>query len=88
YLEQQGWDVRVQSTARSPLLKGEAIKEKMEFIDNYADNIPNYLYNVTAGQYDQVIICHETPMCSSLQHLIQQLNATSFYYTDGKISLS
>lgn len=88
YLEQQGWDVRVQSTARSPLLKGEAIKEKMEFIDNYADNIPNYLYNVTADQYDQVIICHETPMCSSLQHLVQQLNATSFYYTDGKISLS
>lgn len=88
YLEQQGWDVRVQSTARSPLLKGDAIKEKMEFIDNYADNIPNYLYNVTTGQYDQVIICHETPMCTSLQQLVQQLNATSFYYADGKISLS
>lgn len=88
YLVQQGWDVRVQSTARSPLLKGEAIKEKMEFIDNYADNIPNYLYNVTADQYDQVIICHETPMCTELQQLVQQLNATSFYYADGKISLS
>jgi len=88
YLEQQGWDVRVQSTARSPLLKGEAIKEKIELLDNYADNIPNYLYNVTVGQYDHVIICHETPMCTALQALVQQLNATAFYYADGKISLS
>ncbi len=88
YLEQQDWDVSIQSTARSPLLKGEAIKEKMEFKDNYADNIPNYLYNVRADQYDHVIICHETPMCASLQHLVQQLNAISFYYADGKISLS
>ncbi len=88
YLEQQGWNVRVQSTARSPLLKGDAIKEKMEFIDNYADNIPNFLYNVAEGQYDQVIICHETPMCQALQQLVKQLDAYSFYYTDGKISLS
>jgi len=88
YLEAQGWEVRVQSTARSPLLKGEAIKEKIELLDNYADNIPNYLYNVTVGQYDQVIICHETPMCTALQAFVQQLNAISFYYADGKISLS
>jgi len=88
YLDKQGWDVRVQSTARSPLLKGGAIKEKIELLDNYADNIPNYLYNVTVGQYDQVIICHETPMCTALQALVQQLNATAFYYADGKISLS
>ncbi len=88
YLEEQGWDVRVQSTARSPLLKGEAIKEKIELTDNYADNIPNYLYNVTVEQYDHVIICHETLMCTALQNLVQQLNATAFYYIDGKISLS
>ncbi len=88
YLEQQGWDVRVQSTARSPLLKGEAIREKMEFIDNYADNIPNYLYNVSDGQYDQVVICHETPLCVPLTQVAQRLNAELLYYTDGKISVS
>jgi hypothetical protein len=88
FLEQQGWDVRVQSTARSRLLKEGAIKEKIELTDNYADNIPNYLYNVTEGQYDQIVISHETPMCASLQKLVQQLNASSFYYTDGKISIS
>lgn len=88
YIEQQGWYVRIQSTARSPLLKGEAIQNKMEFTDNYADNIPNYLYNVAEDQYDQIIICHETPMCVSLQQLIKKLNAYSFYYANGKISLS
>lgn len=87
-LVKQGWDVRVQSTARSPLVKEGAIQEKIELIDNYADNIPNYLYNVKEGQYDQIVISHETPMSSPLQSLIKQLNASSFYYTDGKISLS
>ncbi len=88
YIEQQGWAVRMQSTARSPLFKGEAITEKMEFVDNYADNIPNYLYNVRVGQYDRVLICHETPLCASLQQTAQRLNATLLYYVDGKISVS
>jgi len=87
-LDKQGWNVRVQSTARSPLLKGEAIQEKLEFIDNYADNIPNYLYNVRVGQYDQVVICHETPLCAALTKTAQHLNAQLLYYVDGKISLS
>ncbi|NOQ76354.1 MAG: hypothetical protein GQ475_00905 [Methylococcaceae bacterium] len=88
YLEQQDWDVKVQSTARSPLLKGEAIREKIVLQDNYADNIPNYLYNVRAGQYDHIIICHETPLCASLTQFAQRLNADLLYYADGKISLS
>jgi hypothetical protein len=88
YIEQQGWDVRVQSTARSPLLIGEAIQQKIELMDNYADNISNYLYNVSVGQYEQVVICYETPLCSSLAQFAQYLNADLLYYDDGKISLS
>jgi len=88
YLEQHGWDVKVQSTARSPLLKGGAIREKIVLQDNYADNIPNYLYNVRVGQYDHIIICHETPLCRSLTQFAQQLHADLLYYADGKISLS
>ncbi len=87
YIEQQGWDVKVQSTARSPLLKGEAIRQKMELMDNYADNICNYLYNVSEGQYDQVVICHETPLCESLIQFARRLKADLLYYVDGKISL-
>jgi len=88
YLTQKGWDVKVQSTARSPLLKGQVIQEKLELIDNYADNIPNYLYNVREGQYEQVVICHETPLCQPLSQFAQRLNADLLYYVDGKISLS
>ena len=88
YIEQQGWLVKIQSTARSPLLKGDAIQEKMEFTDNYADDIPNYLYNVTEDQYEYVVICHETPMNAPLKQLVKRLNAYSFYYANGKISLS
>jgi len=88
YLNKQGWNVRVQSTARSPLLKGEAIQEKLEFIDNYADGIPNYLYNVRVGQYEQVLICHETPLCADLTKTAQQLKAQLLYYANGKISIS
>jgi len=88
YLEQHHWNVKVQSTARSPLLKGEAIQEKIILQDNYADNIPNYLYNVHEGQYDHIIICHETPLCSPLTQFAQRLNADLLYYADGKISLS
>jgi len=87
-LEQQGWQVIVQSTARSPLSKGEAIREKMEFIDSYHDNIPNYLYNVSPNQYEQVLLCHETPVCQSLTQLAQQLNASLLYYANGKILIS
>ena len=87
-LEQQGWQVIVQSTGRSPLSKGEAITEKLEFMDNYNDNIPNYLYNVAPNQYEQVLICHETPMCLPLTQLAQQLNARLLYYTNGKIFIS
>ncbi len=88
YLKQQNWDVKVQSTARSPLLKGGAIQEKLILQDNYADNIPNYLYNVQIGQYDHIIICHETPLCASLTQFAQRLNADLIYYADGKISVS
>ncbi len=88
YLYQNGWDVKVQSTARSPLLKGESIQEKIEITDNYGDNIPNYLYNVKDGQYDQVVICHETPLCKSLSQLAQLYNADLLYYVDGKIFIS
>lgn len=88
YLEQHHWNVKVQSTARSPLLKGEAIQEKLILQDNYADNIPNYLYNVHEGQYDHIMICHETPLCSSLTQFAQRLNADLLYYADGTISLS
>ncbi len=60
-LEAAGGDVWVQATTRSPVLVGHDIQSCVTFPDNYEDGIPNFLYNVAPGQYDQVLLCHETP---------------------------
>jgi hypothetical protein len=59
YLEAHGAVAHVQSTTRSPLLVDAAIGHKLEFPDNYAEGIPNYLYNLRP--YDAILICYETP---------------------------
>lgn len=60
FLEQKGMDVVYQSTTRSPILIGHDIEHKINFNDNYGDNIPNFIYNVAPEQYEQVLICYET----------------------------
>ncbi|HCK81407.1 MAG TPA: hypothetical protein DIC59_08075, partial [Candidatus Competibacteraceae bacterium] len=37
--EERGYDVRFQSTTRSPILVGDAIVSRREFLDNYGDGI-------------------------------------------------
>ena len=47
----------------------------MTFQDNYEDGIPNFLYNVSPGQYQQVLIAHETPTATIDQALVEALAA-------------
>ncbi len=82
FLEQQGYQVWVQSTTRSPILLGETIKDIISFKDNYAENITNYLYNFNLNHYDQVLICHETPTNQELTDLLALFNATSFLFSE------
>jgi hypothetical protein len=65
-LELAGFAVKVQSTTRSPIHQGNDIAAVCQFTDNYADGIPNFLYNLDLAQYRQVILCHETPLCAAL----------------------
>jgi hypothetical protein len=58
-LEEEGNDVRFQSTTRSPILVGDAIASRLEFPDNYGDGIPNYLYNLDPKRLP--VICYEHP---------------------------
>lgn len=60
YLEDNGVDVYVQSTTRSPINLDGDIHSKLEFKDNYYENIDNFVYNVIDKTYDKVIICYET----------------------------
>ncbi|MFO1423222.1 MAG: phosphoribosyltransferase domain-containing protein [Candidatus Competibacteraceae bacterium] len=57
-LEEDGWDVRFQSTTRSPILVGDAIVSRREFLDHYGDGIPNYLYNLDPDRLPVVVYEH------------------------------
>lgn len=79
-LSAQGADVRVQATTRSPILEGNDIKGVLEFTDSYGDGIPNFLYSVSLGQYERVLICYETPPETAQRQLIEALGAEPVFF--------
>lgn len=52
--------IKIQSTSRSPVEIGGAIKSKLSFRDNYYPEVNNYLYNVANKKYDIVFIFYES----------------------------
>lgn len=58
-LERKGCNVHVQATTRSPILEWGAISAKMSVPDAYGEGLNNYLYNVSPGQYERILVCHE-----------------------------
>jgi len=81
-LEQLGADVVVQSTTRSPILTWGAVGAALTFPDNYGEGVANFLYNVTPGQYDHVLICHETPPTPALLQLAETLKGRLLHFTN------
>ena len=79
-LERQGLDVVVQSTTRSPILVWGAVSHALTFPDNYGEGIANFLYNVAPGQYDHVLVCHETPATEPLHAFARGLQARLFHF--------
>ncbi len=77
YLEENGIDVYNQATTRSPINIDGEIKSKLNFIDNYFENIDNFLYNVIDREYDKIYICYETtqkPKQFKLKEMLEKLN--------------
>jgi len=74
-LEEKGVDVYFQATTRSPIILGGAIGVHLCFRDNYEDRILNFLYNVHRGQYDRIVVCHETPASTLDSSLLAALGA-------------
>ncbi len=69
-----GWDVRVQSTTRSPILLGADIQQCLTLQDPYGEGIPNYLYNVDPlGK--SVLLCSENPPSRALSDTVNRLGA-------------
>jgi hypothetical protein len=81
-LEQRGVDVVVQSTTRSPILVWGAVSSSLAFPDNYGEGVGNFLYNVNPGQYDHVLICHETAPNAALHHLARLLDGRLFHFAN------
>jgi hypothetical protein len=79
-LERLGLDVMVQSTTRSPILTWGAVEHALSLLDNYGEGIPNFLYNVAPGQYQHVLVCHETPAGEALHAFARSLDARLFHY--------
>ena len=78
HLENLGAEVYFQSTTRSPILLGADIKNKCISLDNYNDNMDNYIYNVAKDMYDQIILCVETKEMFGLD-IAEQLGAKIIY---------
>ncbi len=60
YIEESGVECYFQATTRSPINIDGEITSKIEFVDNYFEDIDNFLYNVMDREYDTIIICYET----------------------------
>lgn len=67
--------VAVQSTTRSPIMEGGAIRQSLRFSDHCEEGIENFLHNGSAEHFDRVIICTETPGDRLAASLVQTLGA-------------
>ena len=76
-LERNGFNVKVQSTTRSPIHKGNDIALVCQFEDNYEDGIANFIYNLEPDDYQDIIVCHETPLNISLTERLYTWHAIS-----------
>jgi hypothetical protein len=79
-LERRGVDVKVQSTTRSPILTWGDVKHALRFADNYGEGVANFIYNIAPGQYDHVLVCHETAPDAALRELAGLLGARLFHF--------
>lgn len=79
-LEGLGFDVHFQSTTRSPLLVDRDIASSLEFLDNYHDAIPNYVYNVQGTGYDRILVGYETRPLPTEHALPDLLGASAVFF--------
>lgn len=87
-LETRAFDVRVQSTTRSPLMQAGAIADVTHVSDPYGEGIPNYLYNLSMSSGARVVVVHETRERAHVDELIRQLDAIEFDLAGQRVESS
>ncbi|KRQ16341.1 phosphoribosyltransferase domain-containing protein [Bradyrhizobium manausense] len=80
-LAEEGHDVVVQATGRSPALPGAAMVTKLRCADNYGTGVPNYLYNADRADGRANWIAHETGAATIDPGLIAALRAELIGWT-------
>jgi len=83
FLEDNGIETYFQATTRSPVNVDGAIKSKLQFKDNYFENIDNFLYNVIDKEYDKIFICYETtklPTNFNLKSQLKKFNVEELFF--------
>ncbi|MEK7433496.1 MAG: phosphoribosyltransferase domain-containing protein [Cyanobacteriota bacterium] len=80
YLEENGIKVYYQSTTRSPINIDGDILSKIQFKDNYFENIDNFLYNVIDKEYDYIFVCYETTLTPENHNLIDLLEDKKYSF--------
>ncbi len=79
WLADQGHEVTIQSSTRSPIALGGAIESSIDCVDNYHDGINNYLYNhraAIASEQRSTLVCYETEPLPEHHDLADQLGAS------------
>jgi hypothetical protein len=70
HLEELGYEVKLQSTTRTPLTVGQAIENSVHLSDNYGEGIDNFLYNASRNFSGQTFALYETGQeLETLSHL-------------------
>lgn len=82
WLEQRGFEVRVQSTTRSPIMPGHGdIQSVVALADHYQEGVPNFFYNDSLFRNDQTLVCCEGAANASTQALAAALSARIVEFT-------
>jgi hypothetical protein len=76
-------NVLFHATTRSPVNVDISINSKLEFKDNYFENIDNFVYNLNENYiYDEIFICYETTKKPDFFKLKEMLTNKKFKVTE------
>lgn len=79
-LELLGFNVKLQSITRSPILLGDGVQEKIQLPSLYQENIEYFIYNLNREKYSTVFICYDTPRNKNTEIISEIINGISLYF--------
>lgn len=79
-LAEDGFDVRFQSTTRSPISLGRDIHSVCEFTDPIGENLVNFVYNVVDKSYSRIFVAYEVATLPGEHDLPRRLGAVPLHF--------